>query len=475
MFKETTSETTTTQLNASEIINLISNSNFSTNVQTILATILAQNNIPTDSALTLLNVLSSNQLSSSSQIQLLDILSGNQILPNTATSLINVLGNTNLSPTTQSNLINYASTTNLPSLSTSSLIQVLASNTLDPASTATLINTLTQPSIPLISQSSLINILSNNQNPATQLGLINILAVTSLQSQTALIDTLSAKNLVPSQQSTVINSISSANFSQNDLSSVLNILSNIILSPSNVLKMQSLLQNSTNITYIESVLGLISQTTYNGLLTTTLSQISSILTSQGGQFYGCLMNCSNNGDCEVENGSYTCFCRRNYEGVACQNIYNPCLIKQCLNDGICIIIPSALDPTTYDFTCNCSTYYNGSKCENKVDICQNKKCSGNGFCYDDNHVAKCACLQLYEGDNCEKASEVKKAVVTTQITATVLAAIIMTSIPILILLNDILNFFNVNTNKKIFKKINRKYQPEIHKFYYETKRANHVF
>jgi len=261
-----------------------------------------------------------------------------------------------------------------------------------------------QPNLPVISQYSLNNILSNdNLNPVIQTELVQVLSTNGLssESQAQLIETLSAKNLDSSTQTTVINTLFKANLNADSLSGVLNILSNIILSPINIQKIESLFLNSTNITTIEESLTILSHTLNNDLIQLGTNGISDVL-EQNKNLNGCLQNCSNNGDCLSENNTFVCFCRRNYEGKNCENIYNPCLVNPCLNEGVCILLPDKINLNTLDFYCKCSDNYNGSRCEEKIDRCEKQTCSNNGYCVDENNNGtSCVCKQYFSGSNCE--------------------------------------------------------------------------
>ena len=396
-------------------------------------------------------LLSTNQLSPTCQTNLLNIISQNIIGSNSINSLISVLVNGNLSLSSQASLINFISDTNLPPSSASSLIQILATNNLDPLASTSLINVLVQqPSLPIISQSSLINLLAPNQiDPATQMQLLSLLADPNLDtlSQATLIDTLSARNLPASSQTSVVNAIYSANFSSSSLPTILSILSNVILSTNNVLQIKSLFSN-TNVTYIEYVLTLISHTLTNDLISgQNASSLAGLLTQNANLISsGCLSNCSNNGDCQLDasNGTYSCFCARNYAGNACQFIYNPCLAPTlpCLNQGTCVLKPNYENPAVFDFDCVCTSFYNGSSCENLISVCWNVTCSSRGVCVDDgSHRAVCKCIQYYSGSDCEIVEPMKKTVETTQLTATIIAASFLFLLGAAIVLNDVFNIF----------------------------------
>ena len=303
------------------------------------------------------------------------------------------------------------------------------------------------------------NILANdNLNPAIQTELVQVLSTNGLssESQAQLIETLSAKNLDSSTQTTVINTLFEANLSADSLSGVLNILSNIILSPINIQKIESLFLNSTNITSIEESLTILSHALNNDLIQLGPNGVSNVL-EQNKDLNGCLQGCSNNGDCLSENNTFVCFCRRNYEGKKCENIYNPCLVNPCLNEGVCILLPDKINLNTLDLYCSCSDNYNGSRCEEKIDRCQKQACSNNGYCVDENNNAtSCVCKQYFSGPNCELQDLKINIIAGVKVMATIIASIFLGSVPILTILND---FFNKTL--KIKKNLKDKKKPKF--------------
>ncbi len=187
------------------------------------------------------------------------------------------------------------------------------------------------------------------------------------------------------------------------------------------------------------------------------SLLNDLLSLNGGvDVSGCLANCSNHGDCQLDtNNTYACFCKRNYQGNACQFVYDPCLQSSlsCLNGGTCVLIPNEMDPQTYGFECVCDArFYYGSKCENKYDPCSNftVECLNGGYCSANNATrgtALCKCLIGYTGEQCEIKNKTKKTVQDTQSYATLIAISIFVILGVLLVGNDVVKLFMQHKEK----------------------------
>ncbi len=173
-----------------------------------------------------------------------------------------------------------------------------------------------------------------------------------------------------------------------------------------------------------------------------LHQIINILQSHT-DITSCLTNCSNQGVCKLDPQikKYICECNANFMGKSCQIDARPCSqANKCLNNGTCT---NSLDLTS--FTCQCpqnSPYY-GQYCEHLRILCENVTCSSHGYCTQSQSQTKCKCYMGYDGENCETESNSIKAVKYVQWTATIICIICLTIFCIIIVSNDLLNYFKI--------------------------------
>ena len=168
---------------------------------------------------------------------------------------------------------------------------------------------------------------------------------------------------------------------------------------------------------------------------------------------GCIVNCSNNGQCKFDSliNDFICSCNSIYlSGYACQIDTRPCSSNPCLNNATCV------DYSNSSFSCVCDMYHNGAYCESEIDICQNETCSSNGNCFDLNKLAKCKCFNMYSGERCElESNELKTA---KQITSSVVifAIAIISFFYIFVVLMDV--------SKLLCKKPSRVKKPIIQEY-----------
>ena len=140
---------------------------------------------------------------------------------------------------------------------------------------------------------------------------------------------------------------------------------------------------------------------------------------------GCLVNCTNNGQCKYNSASNTfmCSCFLKYmSGYACQIDTRPCSSNPCLNNGTCVDYPFS---NSSSFYCLCDKYHRGAYCESEIDLCQNETCSNNGNCFGLNKLPKCKCFNMYLGDKCESESKELKTVKEIISFTTILAIVII--------------------------------------------------
>jgi len=128
-------------------------------------------------------------------------------------------------------------------------------------------------------------------------------------------------------------------------------------------------------------------------------------------------------------------------GKSCQTDERPCSqSNKCLNNGTCI---NSLDLTS--FTCQCpqNGVFYGRYCENMRNLCENVTCSSHGYCTQSQSETTCKCYNGYEGDKCELESSAVKAVKSIQWTTTIISVLFIATFWIIIVSNDLLNFFKI--------------------------------
>ena len=161
----------------------------------------------------------------------------------------------------------------------------------------------------------------------------------------------------------------------------------------------------------------------------------SLLTNYTGDLNGCLVNCSDQGNCILSNSRYVCSCFEFFRGSDCSININPCSKRVCINNGKCNLFQTQSGDYTYN--CTCTSEYYGTNCQNEVDHCQNFSCSGHGNCVSKSGKAACKCFYLFEGENCQNASSQLVTYRRVIAVTTVIAIAILTGFVLLICLNDL--------------------------------------
>jgi hypothetical protein len=172
-----------------------------------------------------------------------------------------------------------------------------------------------------------------------------------------------------------------------------------------------------------------------------IQQLINILQSNS-DVSSCLSNCSNQGICKLSTSlTYICECNAHFMGKSCQTDKRPCSqVNKCLNNGTCI---NSQDLTS--FTCQCpeGSPYFGQYCEKIINLCENVTCSFHGYCIQNQSETKCKCFNGYDGDKCENESSSVKLVKSVQWTTTVISILFISTFWIIIVLNDLLNYFKI--------------------------------
>ena len=196
---------------------------------------------------------------------------------------------------------------------------------------------------------------------------------------------------------------------------------------------------------------------------TALLQILDIFQQSTYDISGCLIQCSNNGQCTFDPiaQKYVCECNPYFSGTGCERDLRLCESSSspCLNNGTCI---SLFENTSYSFVCDCTSGFRGVNCENSVNMCANLNCSSHGYCIAESNtgVAKCKCLVSYSGEHCEIEESSVKLTHGVQIVSVTICVVFFVMIGLLVILNDVGNKYickqsKVKKNKKLKKKSNK--------------------
>ena len=167
--------------------------------------------------------------------------------------------------------------------------------------------------------------------------------------------------------------------------------------------------------------------------------IIDILESLNNDPVGCLLNCSNNGVCELKNQKFQCLCKQYFVGSSCDIDTRICLTSNtCLNNSTCIDYSLNASLNSNEFYCKCeNNLFYGTHCEHKLDICLEVTCSNNGNCIDLNGKPFCECYNNFYGENCENQTASLKIIKSVSMIASCIAAISMVLLYLLIIFLDL--------------------------------------
>jgi hypothetical protein len=288
-----------------------------------------------------------------------------------------------------------------------------------------------------IETSSLVNSIATTLSASTSIetsSIANSLAMTSSDStsigiETSLANSIASTSIKTSSSITVTTSFSTQSISSSNNNSTINMahtsgaintilsknmnssaettrqtqLSTFLSSASRSL--QGLNSTGPNINLFANVTSLLASLSSTPFSMSSLSaQDNAVLLSSKLDLSDCLVNCTNNGLCQVSQDKLVCECNAGYMGNKCQATSSPCSYSPCLNNATCMdSVQNSTNATEYNCRCSSSLYY-GPQCQYKIDLCQNQTCSSKGYCKETNENASCKCFPNYSGSECEITS-----------------------------------------------------------------------
>lgn len=428
--------------NLTELEYSIISSNLSQDLNTSLVNFLINSQLNMSVKYQVVNITEYNGLSKDVLLKLIGVLNSDELETNLIVSFTNILYTNKYSALNQTFLINFVFDESIPVGLKSSIISLFESKTYDTTTYELILNILAQSEIKLISQTFFLKILSiDDLDTQTKVKLIKTLSLSylSLDAQELYLETLSAENVEIYKIAGLINSIKSLNSNGTQLEDIVLSLSNIILSSVNYNKIISLFNKTKNASVILPELS-----TYSHKINNALDELNSTIVIdllEHLNLNGCLMNCSNRGDCVYEKNQLVCFCRRFYVGDSCEFSYNPCFYSPCLNDGRCELLPDLLNADLLDYYCVCNDSFSGDNCEQEFDACFNNTCSNKGECYEnEDGDPECDCYQYYSGNDCENQEDELIMRKNVSLTSSIIAGLILAALYGLILVLDILKY-----------------------------------
>ena len=201
-----------------------------------------------------------------------------------------------------------------------------------------------------------------------------------------------------------------------------------------------------------------------------INDLAVILSNYKYDLNGCLVNCSNKGQCmyNVISNRFVCDCNSNYKGLACQTNVKPCFSNPCLNNGVCFdnYTTNFTAANTTEFYCQCQNNNYGFYCENAIDVCKNRNCSNNGYCTVNGTNAQCKCYINYNGDDCQYENSFIKMIRYITMSTLFIALGCLGFTVSLVILNDVWSFLIHSPNKVPIGKI-RTYDSKPIQFKYQ--------
>jgi len=159
----------------------------------------------------------------------------------------------------------------------------------------------------------------------------------------------------------------------------------------------------------------------------------------------CLVDCSNQGQCQFDQQAlkFFCECDQNYMGSSCQTDTRPCFNNKCLNNATCV---NTLNMTMESYRCECPSngLFYGQYCENRINTCQNVTCSLHGYCISNqNLTTQCKCLYGYSGEICDLEATSMKMRKYFQWTATIICMAFFVIFWMIVISFDVLSYFGI--------------------------------
>ncbi|KAK3788655.1 hypothetical protein RRG08_035819 [Elysia crispata] len=107
-------------------------------------------------------------------------------------------------------------------------------------------------------------------------------------------------------------------------------------------------------------------------------------------------------DQSIEKDTFTCNCKKGWEGIKCQDDLNECTTTDSAQKHLCVDGQGVCNNTQGSYTCDCVPGFTGKYCQTDIDDCTPNPCLHGGRCTDLVNNFTCDCLRTgYEGLTCE--------------------------------------------------------------------------